>query len=264
MISLSFCCRQEEKDVLIGELWECHTAGLVEHESAGELWQIEAFFSDSAPGEQLLERFAHWRPRLRRHVEENHITCFQSAWPPMAVGERFWLAPPWDPSPAPPGRLRLDYQTGMACGSGAHPCTRLCLMALERHLKPGDRFLDVGSGSGILLAAAELLGARLACGCDIDEECVRAAREKLPGAVVFRGSAEAARPGYFTVAAANISAEAAAALEAVLLELVAPRGRVILSGFTRAEMPQWREPAEVVELEGWACAILTRTEFRRP
>lgn len=48
--------------------------------------------------------------------------------------------------PADAAIVRLD--PGLAFGSGTHPTTALCLTWLERHLAPGQRLLDVGSGSG--------------------------------------------------------------------------------------------------------------------
>ncbi len=48
---------------------------------------------------------------------------------------------------------------GMAFGTGLHPTTQKCLRALEQIVEPGDRVLDVGTGSGILSIAAVKLGA---------------------------------------------------------------------------------------------------------
>ncbi len=72
--------------------------------------------------------------------------------------------------PTPPGRLRLEIYPGMACGTGRHPATQLCLQAIERYVRPGARVLDVGSGSGILSDAARLMGAASVIGCDIDPD----------------------------------------------------------------------------------------------
>ena len=66
---------------------------------------------------------------------------------------------------------------GMAFGSGLHPTTRLCLMALERYLKAGDHVLDVGTGSGILAIAAAKLGASQITALDVEDVAVETARE---------------------------------------------------------------------------------------
>ena len=58
----------------------------------------------------------------------------------------------------------------MAFGSGEHGSTRGALVLLDRFVQPGDRVLDLGTGSGILAIAAVKLGARHAVGIEIDAE----------------------------------------------------------------------------------------------
>jgi ribosomal protein L11 methyltransferase len=60
----------------------------------------------------------------------------------------------------------LTLNTDDAFGSGAHPTTALCLDLLHRYLKAGDRFLDVGTGTGILMIVAARLGAAAVAGFD--------------------------------------------------------------------------------------------------
>jgi ribosomal protein L11 methyltransferase len=67
----------------------------------------------------------------------------------------------------------------MAFGTGTHPTTALCVSLLEKHLKNGDLFLDVGTGSGILMIAAAKLGASKVCGIDKDEMAVNIADSNL-------------------------------------------------------------------------------------
>ena len=57
---------------------------------------------------------------------------------------------------------------GMAFGTGLHPSTQLCLMAMEDVVQPGQRVLDAGCGSGILSIAAVRLGAARVDAFDID------------------------------------------------------------------------------------------------
>jgi ribosomal protein L11 methyltransferase len=87
---------------------------------------------------------------------------------PRIVG-RLTVTPSWT---VPEGGLErtviIDPET--AFGTGEHGSTRGALLLLDRHLRPGDRVLDLGSGSGILAIAAVKLGASRATGIEIDPE----------------------------------------------------------------------------------------------
>ena len=77
----------------------------------------------------------------------------------------------------PPRILRID--PGIAFGTGSHETTRLCIRAIDRAIREGDRVLDIGTGSGILSIVSLLLGASFATAIDIDEIAVRVARENF-------------------------------------------------------------------------------------
>lgn len=207
-------------DSLVAELWEAGTAGIVEGHGF-----LEAFFEDA----ESARRFG----QPTSVPDRDWVRQTQDAWPPMLVGERFFLVTPWRTEPTPPGRIRLEINPGMQCGTGQHPCTRLCLEAMERVVRPGDSVLDVGSGSGILSIAAKLLGAGRVIACDLDPE----AAKPVP---FFVGSADAVRSGAFDVVVANISEDVLGPLRPDLERVARKR---ILSGFQD-------------EAGDWACIVV--------
>lgn len=200
---------------LLADLYEAGTLGIIDHD-----YELEAFFEDRS----VAARFGE--PQV---VEETDwVQHTHDAWPPLLVGGRFFLVAPWRTEPTPPGRLRLEINPGLQCGTGQHPCTILCLEAMERIVRPGDAVLDVGTGSGILSMAAKLLGAGRVVACDIDPDAAKV----VP---FFVGSVDAVRPGAFDVVVANINEDVIGDMRAGL-ENVAPRR--ILSGF-QDERGEW-------------------------
>jgi len=240
----------EIQDLLIAELHGCGTLGITE-EDAG----LRAFFDAGQDLQELARRFAEFAPEVREEEPADWEQLTRDAWPPILVGERFYLAAPWDDQVAtPPGRLRLSIYPGMACGTGRHPATQLCLQAIERYVRPGAQVLDVGSGSGILSDAARLMGAASVIGCDIDPDAVRIASERVH-IPMFVGSAEAVRSRWADVVIANIDA---ATLERIATELERvrkPESMLILSGFPEWDLPEGFSPKEILSRQEWCSYV---------
>ena len=237
------------EDELIAELHEAGTTGITE-EPGG----LRAFFADEVSAPALLHRFASFLPQLRHEEDIDWEQATRDAWPPLLVGERLYLAPSWNADPAPAGRIRLEVHPGMVCGTGWHPCTQLCLEALERTVRPGMAVLDVGSGSGILSDAARLLGAAKVIACDVDLDAVRIARERVR-VPMFAGSVDAMRANVADVIVANISSAVAEILAPEFARVRRTGSTLILSGFVEDDLPEGCRPGDLLRRDGWACVI---------
>ncbi len=253
MFSLLLRCPPVDGDLLSAELMEAGSAGIAEEPDG-----LRAFFEDAAlegdrHAEALAARFERYEPELRREADIDWEQVARDAWPPLLVGDRFFLVPPWCDDPAPAGRLRLEINPGMACGTGWHPCTQLCLAALEQYVRPGDRVLDVGCGSGILSLAATLLGASTVIGCDVDFEAVRVSRERIP-CPVFTGSVDAVCTASMDIVVANINAAVAEELAEEFARVRKLGSTLILSGFMEGDRIEGLEVKRWAKTQGWVCA----------
>lgn len=257
---------EDAKDILVAELWERGSTGIVESDLPGDRWLLRAFFADGADADALLRRFP---ARLERHAPQDWVAYSRVSWEPLCVGQRFYLAPEWLDDPAPPGRLRIAINPGLACGTGYHEATQLCLEAHEQYQGAETTVLDVGTGSGLLSIASALLGARRVVACDVDPVAVEiagAAFERANvGVLLFTGSVDAIRSGCFDLIVANISAAAAIELAPDILRCLARGGCAVASGFETPEAATVEAAIERVGgsverkwIKGQWCALIIR------
>jgi ribosomal protein L11 methyltransferase len=109
--------------------------------------------------------------------EEDWAEAWKAHYHPVRIGKRLLIRPLWVETEPQPGEIVIALDPGMAFGTGTHPTTQLCLLALEDHVKPGIKALDLGCGSGILGIAAIKLGAGHILGLDIDPMAARVTQE---------------------------------------------------------------------------------------
>ena len=88
------------------------------------------------------------------------------------------IVPSWEEIPkGDEDKMILHIDPGTAFGTGMHETTQLCIRQLKKYVKPGDKILDVGTGSGILGIVALKLGAGSAVSTDLDPCTVNAVKE---------------------------------------------------------------------------------------
>ena len=144
---------------------------------------------------------------------EDWINNWKKYFKPICVGEKLLIRPLWEDEFEAGNRKVLNLEPGIAFGTGTHETTRLCMELIEKYISEGDKFLDVGCGSGILSIAALLLGAETSTGVDIDPLAVKVAVENAESNNVsdkftaICGNLAEEITGKFDVVAANIVAD---------------------------------------------------------
>jgi ribosomal protein L11 methyltransferase len=181
---------------------------------------------------------------LREIDDEDWAESWKAFFKPVWISGDMVIKPSWETVSAKPDTVVIDIDPGMAFGTGGHPTTILCLRLIREHLKRGDAFLDVGTGSGILAIGAAKLGAGSICAIDVDETAVTIAADNfLRNAItrdrcsLIRGHLGAAIRGQFDLVAANILTDVILELLDDLQRVSKPAGIFISSGI----IPQHKE-----------------------
>lgn len=94
--------------------------------------------------------------------------------------DNFFIKPTWEELDESHKNMEMiEIDPGTAFGTGKHDTTQLCIKQLIKYVKPGDKVLDLGCGSGILSIVAKKLGAAEVTMTDIDPAAIEAVGENF-------------------------------------------------------------------------------------
>jgi len=111
--------------------------------------------------------------------EEDWTQTWKTYFQPEQITENIVVKPTWREYIREHNEIVLEIDPGMAFGTGTHPTTSMCIRMIEKYLKRNSAFLDIGTGSGILMIAAAKLGAIKVWGTDNDHVAVDIACKNL-------------------------------------------------------------------------------------
>lgn len=115
----------------------------------------------------------------RTVVEEDWAHAWKKYYKPVEISEKLAIKPSWERYKPQEGQSVIELDPGMAFGTGTHATTVLGLQLLEQYIQPGNRVIDVGTGSGVLAIAAAQFGAEQVLAIDLDPVAVSSAEENI-------------------------------------------------------------------------------------
>jgi len=205
-------------------------------------------------------------------VEDGHwVERYQESLQPFQIGTRFTVHPRGRVE-IRDGRQPLLLVPGRAFGTGEHATTQLCAEQLERRVRAGQAWLDLGCGTGILLLVGQELGAARLQGIEIDPVAVEVAHSvlSLNGASdrcqVQQGGLETALRGEWDGAICNISTTFVRMHTEDLAALPRPGGMLLVSGVLQEDLDELADAFAAAGLseidraqrEPWAVLVLER------
>lgn len=123
------------------------------------------------------EELGSWDFVLEEKKTEDWSKKWKEQWKVTHVTDKVAVVPDWIEYQPKDGEITIKLEPGCAFGTGTHQTTQLCMKALEKYMKQGDRVADIGMGSGILSVLAKKLGASYVYGCDNDDTVIDVAKE---------------------------------------------------------------------------------------
>lgn len=211
---------------------------------------------------------SEWRDAWKRYFHVTRLT------------RQITIVPSWKTHTPAADEIVIHMDPGQAFGTGAHASTRLLLDELQDLRDAGatvTRWLDVGTGSGILaIAAARLWPDSRGLAVDIDPLATAAAaenseRNQVAGRVACADTPVGELADTFDLVLANIQSDVLLDLGGAIAARVAPGGTLLLSGLLASQVEgvaaaYGERDLTIARIRGsehdpeWACAVLQRSK----
>jgi ribosomal protein L11 methyltransferase len=190
----------------------------------------------------------------------------------IRVSDRIVIKPSFKDYKTRENEIVITLDPKMSFGTGEHPTTKLCINAIEKHIHPKVKVLDVGSGTAILSIVAAKLGADKVLAFDIDEWSLENGLENVrinnveSKVQIKQCEINEIDDCDFDLIVANIQRNILMELATQINNKIKRDGIVILSGLLKSDEQSiidiylniGFETLEINSLEEWICIVMKK------
>lgn len=261
---------EEMKEPVVAALYELGCQGITEVDG-----ELSAYFQSDVNPERVtasLSAFYGVESGYEAVPEQDWYASWKENFKPFHA-EGIMICPPWEDCNAGPDEKKMILDPGQAFGTGDHVTTSTVLGMLRSWAEtpqdiPAKRFLDLGTGTGVLSIAAALYGVVDITAVDVEDDAIHTAARNISlnnmseRISLIHGSIKEAGRGYDFIAA-NIFQEVLLDLISDIAAALNKNGKVAVSGLLsgqdekviQAARSSGLEVEEVVPGSGWVSIL---------
>lgn len=191
----------------------------------------------------------------KTHLRKDWESSWKKGWKPFSLTTKIQVIPLWQKQKKHlKNKKPLYLETTNAFGTGLHETTRFTSQMIESLENQFQTFLDVGTGSGILMVVAFLMGAKKCFGFDIDAGAIEVAQNNLKvngytGQLKKADIRSFVVKSPFDVVAANLISSDLIAYQDKIISFVKKGGFLIISGISLENLSRVQKAFSVSSLK---------------
>lgn len=182
-ISIKYSIKEENQDLFIGLISDLDFTGIEQNFDILTINFPANYYNDKiAEKLQELSNSIHFKVEeiSKDEInEENWNSNWESKLEPVIINEDLIISPTSKSNSITDYKYVIKIDPKMSFGTGYHATTRLASKLILNSVESGTKWLDAGTGTGVLAILASMLGANELDAFDIDTWSVENTKENL-------------------------------------------------------------------------------------
>jgi ribosomal protein L11 methyltransferase len=202
--------------------------------------------------DQFLKNYLEELSQLGFHINKSKIqykeikdqdwnALWKKSLTPIYIDNDLIIKPSWTELNTATNTLVIEIDPQMAFGTGVHATTQLMLKLLKSYVKPYQKVLDIGTGSGILAITAAKMGTYPTFAFDIDPVATLTAKQNIlknntsKNTFLFSGTIDSIIDYKFDLILANINRTIILKMLESIVNMLNADGLAVFSGILNSE-----------------------------